>query len=335
MCLYPKLIRNKKYYPTKKNGFNPPPIKDLRVGLVPVACGKCIECMKQKAREWQVRICEEEKKWKNKYCYTLTFSCEELERLCKETHLKESNAVATKAVRRFLERWRKIHKKSLQHWFVTELGHDNTERIHLHGIIFSNEDIKEETLYSFWKYGHVRLGHWYGLRTINYLIKYVHKVDNDHKNFVPVVLCSKGIGDNYTQRYLIQQIHKFDGPNTIEYYRLPNGAKVNLPIYYRNKLWTEDQREQLWVYRIEKAVRYVMGNRIDNIDTIEGEQLYNKILKVAQETNKLLGFGDDSKEWQKKDYNVTLRMLNKLKKKAFRRKNSHASFSIIRGTSAQ
>ena len=43
---------------------------------------------------------------------TLTFSNEELEKLTKETGIKESNAVATMAVRRFLERWRKKYKKA-------------------------------------------------------------------------------------------------------------------------------------------------------------------------------------------------------------------------------
>ena len=41
---------------------------------------------------------------------TLTFSNEELETI-QETGIQESNAVATIAVRRFLERWRKKYKK--------------------------------------------------------------------------------------------------------------------------------------------------------------------------------------------------------------------------------
>lgn len=299
--------------PNKKNGFNPPLLNDSRTKYVPIGCGKCIECKKQKAREWQVRLSEEQKIWKNKYCLTLTFSCESLETLCKETNLKESNAIATIAVRRFLERWRKTHKKSLVHWFTTELGHENTERIHLHGIVFSNDVINEETFEKYWKYGHVRLGKWLGMKTINYLIKYVHKVDTDHKNFEQIVLCSKGLGANYLKRPFIQNLHRFRGKDTIQYYRLPNGNKVNLPIYYRNKLWTEQQRELLWIYLIEKGERYVMGNKISNIDTEKGMQLYKRILKTAQSTNKKLGFGDDSKQWKKRDYNVTLRMLNKLK----------------------
>jgi hypothetical protein len=50
MCLYPKFIRNRKYTVTKKNGGNVPEVKDKRALMVPVGCGKCIECKKQKAR---------------------------------------------------------------------------------------------------------------------------------------------------------------------------------------------------------------------------------------------------------------------------------------------
>ena len=44
MCLYPRLIKNRKYIANKKNGGNIPPVSDLRVLVVPVGCGKCIEC---------------------------------------------------------------------------------------------------------------------------------------------------------------------------------------------------------------------------------------------------------------------------------------------------
>ena len=44
---------------------------------------------------------------------------------------KIEDGIATLAVRRFLERWRKKYKKSVKHWFVTELGGKFTERIHL------------------------------------------------------------------------------------------------------------------------------------------------------------------------------------------------------------
>ena len=81
---------------------------------------------------------------------TLTFSNEELDKQIQETGIQESNAVATIAVRRFLERWRKKYKKSVKHFLITELGHSGTERIHLHGILFTNE--KTETIQEIWKY---------------------------------------------------------------------------------------------------------------------------------------------------------------------------------------
>ena len=44
MCLYPKMIKNPKYLPNKKNNNNPPEITDERVKWVPVGCGNCMEC---------------------------------------------------------------------------------------------------------------------------------------------------------------------------------------------------------------------------------------------------------------------------------------------------
>ena len=95
MCLYPKLINNPKYRKTIKNGGKIPECKDERVKLIPVGCGKCIECRNQKKRNWQIRLHEEIKNDNTGVFVTLTFSCEELEKLTKETNLEECNAVTT------------------------------------------------------------------------------------------------------------------------------------------------------------------------------------------------------------------------------------------------
>ena len=42
-----------------------------------------------------------------------------------------------------------------------------------------------------------------------------------------------------------------------------NGGKLNLPIYYRNKLFTEEEREKLFLDKIEKGIVYVLGTKID------------------------------------------------------------------------
>ena len=119
MCLYPKLIRNKKYTASKKNGGVIPEYTDERVLYVPVGCGKCIECRKQIARNWQVRLLEDVRHNTNGKFITLTFSNEAITELAdKITGLSGydlDNEIATKAMRYFLERWRKKYKKSLRH----------------------------------------------------------------------------------------------------------------------------------------------------------------------------------------------------------------------------
>ena len=50
--------------------------------------------------------------------------------------LQDNNDIATKAKRLCLERVRKLTGKSVKHWFITELGHEKTERLHLHGIVW-------------------------------------------------------------------------------------------------------------------------------------------------------------------------------------------------------
>ena len=42
-----------------------------------------------------------------------------------------------------------------------------------------------------------------------------------------------------------------------------NGGKLNLPIYYRNKLFTEEEREKLFLEKIETGIIYVLGTKID------------------------------------------------------------------------
>ena len=121
MCLYPKLIPNPKYKANKKSGGNIPPVIDDLVKLVPIGCQECIECRKQKAREWQVRLHEDIKTHRNGKFITLTFNTESLQKLAFEVnHIKEDegvyterknklsgyeldNAIAVLAMRRFLE----------------------------------------------------------------------------------------------------------------------------------------------------------------------------------------------------------------------------------------
>lgn len=319
MCLYPKLIKNRKYQANKKNGGNVPPLplyeykpgqytEDRRVMAVPVGCGKCMECMKKKAREWQVRLLEEVRERKDGKFITFTFSNESIIEITKDIHNKTGyeldNEIATKATRKFLERWRKKNKKSLRHWFVTELGQNGTENIHIHGIVWTNKSNAEIT--ETWKYGHTWIGDYVNEETVNYIVKYMYKTDIKHKEYKPKVLTSAGIGSGYINR-LDSKRNKYQAGKTKETYINRQGYKMALPIYYRNKLYTDQEKEKLWIEKIDEGIRYVDGNKVN---VKNGNEKYFKLLDEARKKNKELGYGDDTTDWKRKEYEEQRRMYN-------------------------
>lgn len=313
MCLYSKLIKNRKYIANKKNKGVIPPLPldkngniDYRVLYVPVKCGKCMECMKQKSREWQVRLTEEVRSDKKGKFVTLSFSDESIYKLEKDIKglkgYELENEVAKLAILRFRERWRKKHKKAVKHWLVTELGENNTERIHIHGILWTDDidDIEKK-----WKYGNVWVGEYVSERTVNYIVKYLHKTDKKHKEYKPLMRATKGIGKGYLKR-TEKRRNKYNGSKTKETYRNRKGFELALPIYYRNYIYTEEEREKLWQEKLDEKVRYVDGVKID---ISKNEKDYFAVLEEAKKKNQRLGYGNDSKNWERKRYELQRRKM--------------------------
>ena len=210
----------------------------------------------KKKREWSIRLKEEIKQDNKATFVTLTFNEESLQKLRKDKRINNltaydlDNATAKLATRLFLERWRKQTKRSVKHWLITELGHNGTERIHLHGIIWSKD---VEMINKTWGYGYTYNGIYVNERTINYITKYITKQDNKHKAYKPKILTSAGIGGTYTQRTQAEA-NKYKHENTNEMYIDNKGYKTPLPIYYRNKIYSETEREKLW---IENSMEYL------------------------------------------------------------------------------
>lgn len=332
MCLYPRLMPNPKYKANQKNGGVIPQYKDERTLIVPIGCQKCIECKKQKAREWQIRLTEDVKYKTNGVFVTLTFNNETIRTLNKEIDKKiqgyeRDNQIAIIAVKRFRERWRKRTGKSPRHWLITELGHQGTQRIHLHGIIWTDE---REYIEKQWGYGYV----WIQKKNKNvggaittYITKYITKTDIQHKEYKSKILCSAGIGKDFTENDKINY-YKYNNKETNEQYITKGLTKIGMPIYYRNKLWTEDQREQLWINNIEKETRYVLGKEI----SIKGGlEKYYEVLMEARKINARLGYGNDENNWSRIAYENSIRNLlrkniEKNTKKSFVETNKNNTF---------
>lgn len=294
MCLYPKLIKNKRYCNTKKNKGIIPECPDERLKYVTAACGKCYECRKQKARAWLVRMSEELRQNPNALFITLTITDERYLAIKKKYNLKNEEECIKKMIRLWLERVRKVSKKSIKHWFTTERGGEKTERYHLHGIVWN---IKNTSLITeLWQYGFTFIGSFVNEKTINYVTKYITKTDLKHKDFTPTILCSAGIGEGYLSRS-DSESNRYRGKQTTETYRLRNGTKLNLPIYYRNKLYTDEEREQLFLNKIEKGEVWILGQKVNIAD----EKTYFNLLKQMQKECQEL-HGDDPMQWEEAKY---------------------------------
>lgn len=325
MCLYPGLGQNPKYKANKKNGGAVPPLTDKRIGVVPIGCQRCMECRRQKAREWQVRLLEEVRDKPNGKFVTLTFSNEAIvevvDYIKEKTFLEmlkepkdrkqiwfekkgydKDNQIAKVALRLFLERWRKRYGESVRHWMVTELGHRGTENVHMHGILWT-DDLGE--LEKLWKYGYVWKGYETGkqknvvnARTVNYVIKYILKQDEKHERYKSRVYTSAGIGAAYATSGRAKRAG-YKGEDTDETYRTEDGHKISMPTYWRNKIYSEEEREKLWLQRLDKQVRWVGG---EEIDVSKGMDEYYKTLEWYREKNRRLGYGDNTKDWDKEVY---------------------------------
>lgn len=275
MCLYPTYVKNPKYKPNKKNKGKPPICKDRRLFYIPTKCGCCIECRKEKQREWRVRL-EEELRSNFGYFTTLTISPVGIKEIEKKTGLKweeNPNEIATKGLRLFLERVRKDIGKSIKHWCVTELG-EKKDRIHLHGIFFGQKSA--ELIREHWKYGFVFIGGYCNSRSVNYMTKYMLKVDIKHPTFKQIVLASAGIGAGYLNRldYLWQK-QNYKNIN-VATYTFRNGTKMAMPKYYKNKIFTDKEREKMWINNLNRGLLWIYGEKVraDDWKTIDNLREY-------------------------------------------------------------
>lgn len=302
MCLYTKMVKNPKYKKNKKNGGVVPKCDDPRKMYIPAECGECIECRKKKSREWGIRLNFELNKDKDAQFVTWTFSEEGINRIVQKARKKgieikdrNGNEMATMAVRWCLERWRAKEGRSPKHWLITELGHKGTERIHIHGIVWTklnNDEIKK-----IWKYGHTHVGYSMNERVINYVVKYITKRDNDHPEFKGKMFPSPGLARDFIETW-DARLNEFKGKDTVEYMRTPKGGKTAMPKYIRNKRYTEEEREELWVNKLDKNEIYVMGKAIKNIDTKKGQRELKAALEYARRVSNQKGYrgGEGKKE---------------------------------------
>ena len=117
---------------------------------------------------------------------------------------------------------------------VTIGGGNETERVHIHGVIFT--DLNNDTILKSWKFGIADDGRstgrkgWVNEQTINYITKYVFKTDSKHIDFKGRIFASAGIGKAYIQNELNRYRHRYQGEKQIQLIQIVKDILVD----YRN-----------------------------------------------------------------------------------------------------
>lgn len=224
---------------------------NLKVGYL-VPCGKCVACRARQRNQWVIRLEEEIKHTSSCVFVTLTYD---------NDHYTLGNkgfpVLSKRDVQLFLKRLRKkLDKDKIRYFICGEYG-PRTLRPHYHGLIFNipdRYDVKDLILDA-WSLGFVQCGNPTPAR-IRYVAKYcLAAVSDNSDNFKqfednltkqekPFLLSSRrpGIGASFlTDAKLEYHRQSLDAS-----YTWLGGQKASLPRYYRNKIFDDSMKLDLF-----------------------------------------------------------------------------------------
>lgn len=213
----------------------------LSTGFVP--CGKCVECLKRRQREWFIRLEQECLVASSAFFVTLTYGDEFL-------FFDSGIAVVSRRdCQLFFKRLRKtLAPDKIRYFLCSEYG-PTTLRPHYHIILF-NFPVEKfdvyETILSSWRKGFVRVDPINSAR-LNYVAKYVVcgcvlPEFFDTKSRRPFSLQSRhpGIGASYLSDRNVERHRRLLSPT------IPvQGHPEWLPRYYRDRIFNEDEKSRL------------------------------------------------------------------------------------------
>lgn len=209
--------------------------------LVPAPCGKCHPCLQRRSSGWAFRLMQQELISEGALFVTLTYDNENV-----PLTPKKFMTLNYSDVQKFYKRLRKRHEKRYSTGIIPEIKYytcgeygSKTYRPHYHAIIFnaSAEDIEKA-----WTQGLSHFGTVTGA-SIAYTTKYIHKgkmipVHHNDDRKPERAGMSKKLGLNY----LTPEVIAFHQQNIDKNYVVVDGFKKAMPRYYREKIWSEDER---------------------------------------------------------------------------------------------
>lgn len=208
-------------------------------GNLKVPCGRCQECLKDRASEWALRCQHEMSLHDSNTFITLTYDDEKLQNLKLTTDLLTPD-ILTHHIQKFFKKLRKSLRNQVRYIYSVEYGSQKL-RPHFHCIIF-NHDFPDQkkirttkkghplfsspALDKLWKYGYASIGQ-ANVKTAYYIAAYSLKKhsgvnETTGEIFSDYMRCSKrpAIGLEYLKKHAKQLVQ----------------SETHLPRYYRKKL---------------------------------------------------------------------------------------------------
>ncbi|AXL14909.1 replication initiator protein [Microviridae sp.] len=216
-----------------------------------VPCGRCAACLRNKQQDWLVRLKHEERYSNNAYFVTLTYNDQNLP--------LDGNGLAQlykPDVQKFIKRLRKNTKVKFKYFCVGEYG-ETYGRPHYHLLIFNlgkdRNQVEKEIIKAWSKrskivkgerqmFGQIDIGDVTDA-SIAYCTKYIiqkRKVPEFMEQPFSLMSTKPAIGSDYLKKVQNTDWHEIDNKFYIQF----GASKFKMPEYYRNKLFTEADREQ-------------------------------------------------------------------------------------------
>lgn len=234
-------------------------------------CGKCYECKARRVSNWSYRLLRECDVSTSAYFVTLTYNVDSV-----SLTQKKWMTLVKADVQKFMKRLRKQSKgaKPLKYYLCGEYG-GKFYRPHYHIILFNATlkslageftkaiergiialDGKTPIKCPSWKHGTITLGQ-VTEASVGYTLKYISKPKRIplHKNddrLPEFSLMSKGLGKHYIAE--MRKWHWSDLKDRM-YVSLPGGKKASMPRYYRDKIYTEEQKKVINAHIAEKMLK--------------------------------------------------------------------------------
>lgn len=274
------------------------PITLRRSGKIDtVPCGRCLFCLQKKRADWSFRLYHEMRDCDSAYFLTLTYNDENLiysgndeNAVLSKEHLQLFKKRLRKANSKFVKS-RGISGKSIRYYSVGEYG-TVTNRPHYHSIIFNVHPQVIARLQDIWQLGNVMVGS-VTPASIHYVTKYVINRYSDVKGREPpfaVMSRRPGLGSNYLIK--MKAWHRDDMRN----YAINAGVKQRLPRYYKDKIFTQFERQLMAIESIAASDKLyydavqtlLLGGSHDPCGELEGAFKYKNenYLRVINRNDK-------------------------------------------------